>query len=332
MTAASKSISITARRGLDWDILWERFGIATVLLVTWLVSYFWVPNFSNPDNFLNVIRQGSFVGVAAVGMTIAIISGVFDLSIGSALALAAWVAVWTAARAGVGAGFIAALSVGLIIGGINGFLVSRVQIPAFIATLGMLFIVAGVTLIISNGEPVRYNAPNFIWWGNESIGFLPVPFVVFILSALIGAGLLHYTSFGRYVFAKGSNSTAAMVAGVPLEQITFVVFLVVGIFTAVSAFLIGSRLYSANPGLESGFELRVIATVVLGGTRLAGGRGSMLGSVAAALLFATLANILNLVHADPFVQKIVEGLVLLIALSIEGIRQRIAERLSRRMD
>ena len=109
------------------------------------------------------------------------------------------------------------------------------------------------------------------------------------------------------------------------------VFMVVGLFTAAASVLIGARLYSAGPGLEPGFELRVIATVVLGGTRLSGGRGSMLGTVAAAILFATLANMLNLMHADSFVQRVAVGMVLLLALSIEGIRQRIAERLSRKL-
>jgi len=332
MTAMPKAMSSTVRRSRDWDVMWERYGITAVLLVVWALAAVTTPNFATPDNFLNVLRQGSFIGVAAVGMTIAIISGFFDLSIASTLALCAWVAVWVASRYGVAASFASALAVGCAIGLINGWLVSKVRIPAFIATLGMMFIIAGFTLIITKGEPVRFNGPSFIWWGNESIWIFPVPFVVFVVCTLIGAGLLQFTTPGRYVYAMGSNSKAARVAGVPLERMTQVVFVVVSLFTAIAAFLIGSRLYSANPGLEAGYELRVIATVVLGGTRLAGGRGSLLGTVSAALLFATLGNVLNLLHADPFLQRIVEGLVLLVALSIEGVRQRIAERLSRKIE
>jgi ribose transport system permease protein len=329
MTAISEPKSITVRQARDWDVLWERYGITAVLLLVWLLAILFTPNFSSKDNFLNVLRQASFVGVSAIGMTIALISGTFDLSVGTALALCAWISIWVAARFGVAAAIIAGLAVGAGIGVLNGLLVSRVRIPAFVATLGMYYVIRGVAFIISEGAPATFNGPSFIWMGNGSIGFLPVPFVVMIACALLGAGVLRLTSFGRYVYATGSNRVASLVAGVPMERITLLVFTVIGLFNATSAILIGSRLYSATAGLEPGFELKVIATVVLGGTKLSGGRGSLLGTISAALLFATLSNVLNLFHADAFVQRVVEGLVLLIALSIEGIRQRIAERVSR---
>lgn len=322
----------SGRRTRDWDVMWERYGISLVLLIVWGIAAVAVPNFGTRDNLINVLRQGSFVGVAAIGMTIAIISGTFDLSVGSTLGLCAWVAVSVAKAAGVGPAILAALTVGMMVGLINGLLVSRVRIPAFIATLGMLFIVRGFTFVITSGQAARFNGKSFIWLGNGTLfNWLPVPFAIFIVAALLGAAIMHHTSFGRYVYAIGTNSVSSLVAGVPLRQVTTWVFVAVGLFTAASAVLIGSRLYSAGPGLEPGFELKVIATVVLGGTRLAGGRGSMLGTVAAAVLFATLGNMLNLMHADSFVQRVAVGMVLLLALSIEGIRQRIAERLSRKL-
>jgi len=321
---------LSTRRSLDWDRLWERFGISVVLLGVWVLAAIFIPAFSNPDNFINILRQSAFVGIAAVGMTMAIISGSFDLSIGSTLALAAWTAVVTASATGSALiALFAAVLVGALVGCVNGWLVTVVKIPAFVATLGMLFIVRGITFIITNGAPSRYNGPEFIWWGNGSLLGIPVPFIVFLVCAAIGAAVLRYTALGRYIFALGSNAGAARVAGVPINLVTFLVFVIVGIFTGISAMLLGSRLYSAGPGLEPGFELNVIATVVLGGTRLAGGRGSMLGTLAAALLFATLGNVLNLLQIDAFVQRVAVGLVLLIALSIEGVRQRLAERLSR---
>lgn len=329
MTTLSRTKAAAGQRARDWDVLWERYGITVVLLVAWVLAALFTPNFATKDNFFNMLRQGSFVGVAAVGMTIAIISGTFDLSVGTALALCAWLTIWVAARAGVAASIIVGLGAGVVVGAINGLLVSRVRIPAFVATLGMYYVVRGFAFIISEGAPATFNGQSFVWMGNGSIGVFPVPFLVMVVCALVGAGVLRFTAFGRYVYATGSNSTAALVAGVPLRQVTMLVFMVVGLFNAISAVLIGSRLYSATAALEPGFELKVIATVVLGGTRLAGGRGSLLGTVSAALLFATLSNVLNLFHADPFVQRVVEGLVLLVALSIEGVRQRIAERLSR---
>jgi len=329
----AKQTKSSLSANLDWDTLWERFGIATVLLIGWICAYFLVPKFSNPDNMLNVIRQSAFVGCAAVGMTVAIISGTFDLSIGSTLALSAYLGLMVVKQTeSIPLAMLACVVAAMIVGTVNGFLVTRVKIPAFITTLGMMFIVRGLSFIISNGgEPVRYNGKDFTWWGNGSLFGVPTPLLVFILCALGGWFILTHTAFGRYVFSIGTNSNAAKVAGVPVNTTTTWIFMVVGFFTGISAFLIGSRLYSAGPGLEPGFELNVISAVVLGGTRLAGGRGSMLGTVAACLLYATMANVLNLMHADAFVQRVAVGIVLLLALSIEGIRQRLFERASRQI-
>ena len=318
---------------LDWDVLWERYGIALVLLIGWICAYFFVPKFSNPDNMLNVIRQSAFVGCAAVGMTVAIISGTFDLSIGSTLAFSAYLGLLVVNRTElIPLAMLTSIVAAMAVGTINGFLVTRVKIPAFITTLGMLFIVRGLSFIVSNGgEPVRYNGKAFTWWGNGSLFGIPTPFLIFILCAVVGWFVLTRTEFGRYVFSIGTNPNAAIVAGVPVAATTTWIFVVVGLFTGISAFLIGSRLYSAGPGLEPGFELNVISAVVLGGTRLAGGRGSMIGTVASCLLYATMSNILNLLHADAFAQRVAVGLVLLLALSIEGIRQRLFERASRRI-
>jgi ribose/xylose/arabinose/galactoside ABC-type transport system permease subunit len=315
---------------LDWDLLWERFGIAIVTVVVWFIAALGTPRFANVDNFISVLRQSAFVGVSAVGMTIAVIAGTFDLSVGSTQALCAWVAVSVAKIAGVFPAFLAAVVLGGIIGLCNGSLVALVRIPAFIATLGTMFLVNGSTYIITNGQTARFSGKPFVWWGNAQIMSVPVPFIVFLGCALLGVAILHRTEFGRFVYAIGSNREAANVAGVPVASTTIFVFVVVGLFTGLGAMLLGARLYSAGPGLEPGFELNVIATVVLGGTRLAGGRGSMLGTVAAAILFATLANVLNLNHVDAFVQRVVVGLVLLVALSVEGVRQRLAEYWSRR--
>jgi ABC-type xylose transport system permease subunit len=178
-----------------------------VLLAVWVLAAFFTPNFASRDNFLNVLRQGSFVGVAAIGMTIAIISGTFDLSVGTALALVAWISIWVAARAGVAAAIAVGLAVGMLVGLFNGMLVSKVRIPAFVATLGMFYILRGVAFILSEGAPATFNGASFIWMGNGSIGVLPVPFVVMVVCALIGVGVLRLTTFGL-CHATGSNSLA----------------------------------------------------------------------------------------------------------------------------
>lgn len=323
MTTTAKSIRFDAGH------LWARFGIAFVVVALWVYGIALVPNFGNTYNFTSILRQCSFVGIAAIGMTMAIIAGLFDLSISSTLAFSAWAAVLTAQATGSPlAALLVAVGIASIIGAINGFFVTVVGIPAFITTLAMLFIVAGLLLVLTNGEASQYSGRDFIWWGNGLLfDWIPVPFVVFMVCALVGSAVLRFTAFGRYLFAIGSNSPAAHVAGVPITAATFFVFVMVGIFTGISAMLLGARLYSAGPGLDSGFNLNVIATVVLGGTRLSGGRGTVVGTVAAAILFTTLNNVLNLLQIDPFLQGIVVGLVLIFALSIEGVRQRFAERL-----
>jgi ribose transport system permease protein len=317
---------------VDWDVLWERYGITAVLVIAWILCYLFVPKFSNPDNMLNVLRQSAFVGVAAVGMTVAIISGTFDLSIGSSLGLCAWTAVVVGAATGsVPLAILSAALVGVLIGIVNGLLITQIKIPAFITTLGMYFIVRAIHFIITDGAPSRNNAKDFIWWGNGSVLGIPVPFILFIVFAIGMALVLNRTEFGRYVYSIGTNSQAAWVSGVPIKATTMWIFIVVSLFASFSGFLIGSRIYSAGPGLEPDFALNVIATVVLGGTRLAGGRGSMLGTVAAAIIFAGMGNVLNLMHTDSFVQRVAIGLVLLLALSIEGIRQRLFELSSRKI-
>jgi ribose transport system permease protein len=312
---------------MDWEVMWERYGMATVLVVTWLIAGTAISGFATTDNIASVLLQSSFVGIAAIGMTMAIIAGTFDLSVGSTLALAAWVGVLVARHYGVPLALAGALATGLAIGLINGFLVVLVRIPALIATLGMLFVIRGVHFILSGGRSAQYSGHEFTDLGNGDVFGVPTPFLFFVALAIFGSVVLRRTSFGRYLYAHGSNPSAARTAGVPVKRLLAAVFIATGLFSAAAAFLLGARLYSAGPGLETGFELNVIATVVLGGTRLSGGRGYLLGTFSAAVLFATLANVLNLLHTDSFLQKVAVGMVLLVALSIGGIRQRLGEQL-----
>lgn len=175
MSALEQEARPSTFKNLDWDVLWERYGIATVLLIGWILAILFVPKFSNPDNMLNVIRQSAFIGCAAVGMTIAIISGKFDLSVGSTLALSAYLGVMVAARTEfIPLAMLASLLTGMAVGVVNGQLVTRLKIPAFIATLGMYFIVRGLSFIISKGgQPVRYSGKAFTWWGNGRIFWRP---------------------------------------------------------------------------------------------------------------------------------------------------------------
>jgi ribose transport system permease protein len=327
-TAATRR-AISRLGAISWDVLWERYGIATMLVILWVVAYFNVNYFGNFDNFAEVLRQSSFVGIAAVGMTYVILMGAFDLSVVSTLGLCAWLAVTLASQHQLGLALTLPLLVGIGIGALNGTLVAYLRIPAFIVTLAMQFLIRGYTYIVAGGQDALYAGKEYTTLGTGFLFGAPTPFVIFIIVAIIGAVVLRNTPFGRYIYASGSNAQAAQVAGVPVRRTLFWGFVVVGGSTALAAVLLGARLFTAGPGLEPGFELNVIAAVVLGGTRLSGGRGSMLGTFAAAILFTTLSNVLNLLSIDPFVQEVVTGSVLLIALSVEGVRSRLAERLNR---
>jgi ribose transport system permease protein len=328
-TGAARAVGGTS---LDWEGLWERYGMATVLAVVWLVAGVGLTGFATTDNIASVALQSSFIGIAAVGMTMAIIAGTFDLSVGSTLAITAWVGVLLARRYGVPLAIAGTIGAGVFIGLVNGFLVVVVRIPALIATLGMLFVIRGVHFILSGGQSAQYSGHEFTNLGNGDIFGVPIPFLVFVVLAVFGSLVLRRTPYGRYLYAYGSNPTASVTAGVPVKRTLIAVFVTTALFTSIAAFLLGARLYSAGPELDAGFELNVIATVVLGGTRLAGGRGYMLGTAAAAMLFATLANVLNLLHTDSFLQKVAVGLVLVAALSIAGIRERLSERFERFRD
>ena len=324
---------------ISWDVLWERYGIATILLALWGIAALTIPAFGTSDNLTSLLLQSSFVGIGAIGMTMAILMGTFDLSVVSTLGLCAWIAVSIAGQHQLLLAIVVTLVVGGFVGAINGSLIAFLRFPAFIVTLSMQFLISGFHYILTTkvgNEEAHYSGHEFTSIGNGNIAGVPTPFVIFVACAIFGAWVIRYTPFGRYIFAAGSNPEAAQVAGVPVKRTLFFTFVAVGVFTALAGFLLGSRLYSAAPGLEPGYELNVIATVVLGGTRLSGGRGSMLGTFAAALFFTTINNVLNLltyagiIYIDPFAQRVIVGMILLLALSIEGIRARLAERLNRR--
>ena len=171
---------------IRWDILWERYGIAAILLVIWLLSFLLIPDFSNIDNFTEILRQSSFVEIAAVGMMIVILLGSFDLSVGSTLALCAWLTVTIAGQHQLLWAFVATLLLGCFIGAINGALIAFLRIPAFIVTLSMLFIISGYTYVITGGNSALYTGLEFTQIGGGDLLGVPIPFVVFVICALLG--------------------------------------------------------------------------------------------------------------------------------------------------
>lgn len=307
-------------------------GILFALLIFLGVCAAANPMFREISTYLSILRESSFVGVAAIGMTFCIITGDFDLSVGSMLALLGIALVAMVGHTGLLVGLAAVTAMGAVCGLVNGLLISRLRIPAFIATLAMYFIYRAVAYIVTKGEPVQFQEPWFTEVGNGSVAGIPTPFLFFVVLAVLGTLVLRRTPFGRRVLAIGNSTRASEISGIRIARMRTLVFTIVGAFTGVAAFLISSRMWSANSGMKTGYEFDVIAAVVLGGTSLAGGKGSVGNTVIASIFFASLNTAMNMFHVDSYMQRVVIGIVLLIAFSLTGIRTFVAERLRLRRE
>lgn len=267
-------------------------------------------------NILNVVRQAAPILIVAIAMTLVIITGGIDLSVGSQVALVNAVAAillamgypWPLVLAGM-------VAFGALLGIAQGWFIAYQGIPAFIVTLAGLSILRGFALWLTQGYsiPIK-DAPGFFWLGRGELFSIPVPALIAVLVAVIGYIIIAYTKYGRQVVAVGSNLEAARRVGMPAKWIVASVYMVSGIACALAGLLIAARLGSGSSNAAVGFELQVIAAVVLGGTSLMGGRGSILGTVLGTLTIAVIGNGLILMHISPFFTQIVTGAIILVAI------------------
>ncbi len=283
------------------------------------------PVFWGSGNISNVLFQASFVGLAACGMTLLIAGGLLDLSVGGVIAVSS-IAVATALPYGtVGSAIGLALLIGAVLGLVNGLLVTFVRIPPFIATLGTLYLFLGLAFIWTGGKVIGLSSKNYRALTTGDILGVPTPFVVLVIVAVLSYLLLWRTYFGRTVRAFGSNERAASLAGLPVKRAKVLVFVFAGISFALAGAFMAGRLASAEGNMAMGFEMDVIAAVVVGGTALRGGRGTLLGTVVGALLFAVLANALNLLGVASYWQYVLTGAVLIAAIAVGARRASAAE-------
>ncbi|RYH08024.1 ABC transporter permease [Tropicimonas sp. IMCC6043] len=272
--------------------------------------------FLTAGNLLNVVRQAAPILVVAVAMTLVITTAGIDLSVGSAVALInALAAILMAAGLPWPVVVLLMLIAGGAIGGIQGWFISYQGIPAFIVTLAGLSILRGWALFMTEGYsiPIR-DADGFFWLGRGEIAGFPVPALIAILVAILGFIVMLKTQYGRQVVAVGSNMEAARRVGMPAKKVLASVYIVSGVASALAGILIAARLGSGSSNAAQGFELQVIAAVVLGGTSLMGGKASMLGTVLGTMTIAVIGNGLILMHISPFFTQIVTGTIILIAI------------------
>jgi simple sugar transport system permease protein len=272
--------------------------------------------FLTTGNLLNVIRQAAPILIVAVAMTLVITTAGIDLSVGSLVALVnAVAAILMAQGMDWPLAVILMLVMGSLIGAAQGWFIAYQGIPAFIVTLAGLSILRGVALYLTEGYSIPIqNAPGFFWLGRGTLGGIPVPALIAIAVAFLGFVVMLRTRYGRQVVAVGSNMEAARRVGMPARRIVASVYIVSGVACAIAGLLLAARLGSGSSNAAVGFELQVIAAVVLGGTSLMGGKASMVGTVLGTMTIAVIGNGLILMHISPFFTQIVTGTIILIAI------------------
>lgn len=344
--ARQRRFAVSNTRGSRLRIALFRSGPLIALLLLVAVLSVIAPYFLTIDNLLTVARQSAFVAILAIGQTVVIITGGIDLSVAAVAALAACIAAVLMTEPitlfGLTVGpfhpllaVAIAIAIGVLTGALNGWIIARFGIPDFIATLGTMTLLRGVSLLVTDGLPV----PSFraggaglpqllIWVGSGNLFGIPVSVIIAAAVALLGWFILRYTAFGRAVYAVGGNREAARVSGIRVGRTKILAYAFSGLTAAIGGIILMGRLSSANALMGEGEELRSIASVVIGGTNLFGGEGGVLGSVIGALIIGVLGNGLNLLGVSPFWQRVAQGAVIVLVVILDQWRRNRLNRLS----
>lgn len=288
-------------------------GLILLIVVMGILS----PAFLSSFNILSVMRQASINGILAFGMTIVIISGGIDLSVGSSLAFSGMVgALLMQSGLPSSLAILGALISGALVGAVIGVLISKGKLPPFIATLGGMISLRGLTLILSGGVPVsRFGDSGLIAWiGRGYVWLIPAPVVILFVMFGIFTVLLNKTVFGKYVYAIGGNEKGAILSGINVEKSKIIIYMISGLMSALAAVILTSRVNSAVPTAGEMYELYAIAAVVIGGASLSGGKGRASGTIIGAFIIAIINNGLNLLGVSAYVQQLVTGLIIIFAV------------------
>ena len=302
----------------------SRYGIVIAFFVLCAVLTLLNQYFLTRHNITNVLRQASINGILAIGQTFVILTGGIDLSVGSLVAVCGILGAQVvtgdnpqspalALLIGIGAG--AGLGV------VNGALVARLRVPAFVATLGMLSVARGLTFISNDGMPVPNLADNFLTLGQGFVAGVPVPVVLLGATVLIAWIVLRFTTYGRYVYAVGGNERSARTSGIGTRRVIFSVYVISGALAGLSGLLLAARTTSALPQAGLSYELDAIAAVVIGGTSLTGGVGSVIGTLFGALIIAIISNGLDLMGVSSYYQQVIKGAIIVLAVLLDTSRR-----------
>lgn len=293
------------------------YGFLVILLVMVTISYLLEPAFLTPRNLMNVFRQMSITTIIAFGTTLVIIAGMIDLSTGSLAALTGVVGTMVYVATGsIILGLLAGLAVGAAVGLLSGSLITKFDLPPFIVTLAMMTGARGMALLITGGKPI-INIGDFTALGQGYLFGIPVPVIIMFAVFFVMLLILKRTKLGRYTYAIGGNQEAAIASGINVKKVKIILFIIAGLCTGLAGVLLMSRINSGQPSAGLMYELDAITAVVVGGTSLAGGVGSMLGTLVGGLIVAILQNILNLTNVSPYWQQILKGVVIVLAVILD---------------
>lgn len=319
-------------------LLEGRAFIALIVIVSVFAAL--SPYYLTGSNLLVMTRHVAINGILAIGMLLVILNGGIDLSVGSTVGLTGIVAgfllqgidvpFWDAvAYPAVWIVILGSIAVGALVGWVNGILVARFKVAPFVATLGMLYVVRGIALLITNGltYPRLQGSPQlgntgFNWVGFESILGIPVGVLVMVILAVVGSFLLNKTAFGRWLYASGGNERAAELSGIPVERVKLSVYVLAGVCAAIAGLIIASELTSATPQTGASFELNAIAAVVIGGASLMGGRGTIRGTLLGAFVIGFLSDGLVIVGVSQYWQMVAKGAVIVLAVMLTTVQYR----------
>ncbi|AGE18498.1 TPA: ABC transporter permease [Serratia marcescens] len=293
----------------------------------------WSSNyFLSNENTLIVLRQVSINGILAIGMTFVIITAGVDLSVGSVLALSGIVAARFATNnsglaigdtaTAVMAPLIVALGIGIVCGLVNGTVLARYRLQPFIVTMGMLSAARGLTMLTTNGNPVSQLNSDFRWLGNGYVGGVPVPVIIFIVLFALAWLVLNKTLFGRYIYAVGGNPKSARTSGINVTRIKILVYTLCGALAGIAGLILTARTGSAQTNAGAGYELDAIAAVVIGGTSMAGGVGTLVGTFFGVLIIGVMNNGLDLLGVQSYYQQIIKGALIVLAVLLDPSRKQ----------
>lgn len=324
--AGTNQSSAQSRATAGLRSLFRNQGITMllILVVMWVVLAFLSPYFFTVDNLFEITLQTAVIAIIAVGETLVIISGGIDLSVGSVFACAAVVGGLVFTSTGnLLLALATTLGVGALLGLTNGLLISKVRVPPFIATLGMMGIARGLALIISSGIPIYGLDDNFKFIGQgKFFDVIPVPTVIVLVVYAVAYGVMNYTRFGRFVYAIGSNAEAARLSGINVPLVIIGIYTISGLMSGLASTIEAGRLATIQPAGGNGYELLAIGAVLIGGASTFGGEGSILATLIGALLVTTIRNGLNILGVNAFWQYVVNGVVIIAAVAIDQYRRR----------